>query len=120
MLHEIFNIENFNIISDEDNYYFLRALNNADNFDIDNYITVGENGNILTIRTDRSRYDKIPKYKENSTLSLNEIFDHIKMHHRLDTNCISLSSNANVSLLYGREYYKDKYVLVKIPKKEFG
>ena len=120
MLHEIFNIENFNIISDEDNYYFLRALNNADNFDIDNYITVGENGNILTIRTDRSRYDKIPKYKENSTLSLNEIFDHIKVHHRLDTNCISLSSNANVSLLYGREYYKDKYVLVKIPKKEFG
>ena len=120
MLDDIFNIENFNIISDEDNYYFLRALNNADNFDIDNYITIGENGNILTIRTDRSRYDKTPKYKEDATLSLEEIFDHIKVHHRTDTNCISLSSNANVSLLYGREYYKDKYVLVKVPKKEFG
>ena len=33
---EIFNIENFNLISDEENYYFFRALNIADNQDLEN------------------------------------------------------------------------------------
>ena len=42
------------------------------------------------------------------------------MHYRKDTNCISLSSNANVSISYGREFYKDKYIMLKVPKKEFG
>ena len=42
------------------------------------------------------------------------------MHYRKDTNCISLSSNANVSISYGRGFYKDKYVMVKVPKKGFG
>ena len=41
------------------------------------------------------------------------------MRQRKDTNCISLSSNANVSISYGRAFYKDKYVLVKVPKSEY-
>ena len=29
------------------------------------------------------------------------------MHYRKDTNCISLSSNANVSISYARGFYND-------------
>ena len=42
------------------------------------------------------------------------------MHYRKDTNCISLSSNGNVSISYGRGFYKDRYVMVKVPKSELG
>ena len=42
------------------------------------------------------------------------------MHYRKDTNCISLSSNGNVSISYGRGSYKDRYIMVKVPKREFG
>ena len=42
------------------------------------------------------------------------------MHYRKDTNCISLTSNANIAINYGRGSYKDKYVMVKVPKKELG
>ena len=34
MNKDLFNIENFNIIQDEDNYYFFRALNMGDLSDI--------------------------------------------------------------------------------------
>ena len=39
MLDKIFDINKFNIFSDEENYYFFRALNMADNADIENGIT---------------------------------------------------------------------------------
>lgn len=42
------------------------------------------------------------------------------MHYKKDTNCISLTSNANIAIDYGRGSYKDKYIMVKITKKEFG
>lgn len=42
------------------------------------------------------------------------------MHYRKDTNCISLSSNSNVSIAYGRGSYKDRYVMVKVPKGQLG
>ena len=48
-MDDVFNIENFNIIQDNDNYYFFRALNMADNADIDGNITTDENGNITRI-----------------------------------------------------------------------
>lgn len=116
----VFDIENFNILSDDDNYYFFRALNMGDNNDIETGITLDSNGEIYRIRTDRERYDKTPIYNSDSSISLVEMVDHIKMQHRTDTNCISLTSNANAAALYGRGYYKDKYVMVKVPKKEFG
>ena len=120
MDRNVFSIDNFDVISDDNYYYFFRALNMGDNSDIDNNITLDENNNIFRIRTDRERYEETPKYNEYSNLTLEEIFDHIKMHHRKDTNCISLTSNANVAAIYGRGYYKDKYVMIKVPKNELG
>ena len=115
MLDKVFNNETFDILEDEKYYYFFRALNKEDCNDLEKG-TITKNNKIITIRTDRQRCQNKTKYKEDSKISLEEVFDHIKMHHRKDTNCISLSINANVSLLYGREYYKDKYVIVKAPK----
>lgn len=116
----VFNIEKFNLIQDEENYYFFRALNMADNNDIENGITTSENGEIERIRTDRERFDGKTKYSEDSQISLEELYDHIKMHYRKDTNCISLTSNSNIAINYGRGSYKDKYVMIKVPKSEFG
>ena len=42
------------------------------------------------------------------------------MHYSKETNCISLTSNANIGVNYGRGSYKDRYVMIKISKKEFG
>ena len=120
MEDNLFDINNFNIIQDEENYYFFRALNMADNADIEQQTTISTNGKIERIRTDRERFEGITKYTEDSKISLEEIYDHIKMHYRKDTNCISLTSNANVAANYGRGSYKDRYVMIKIPKKEFG
>ena len=39
MLEEIFDIDKFNVYSDNDYYYFFRALNKDDNNDIDMNIT---------------------------------------------------------------------------------
>lgn len=108
-----------NIIQDDNYYYFFRALNMGDLSDIKNSITIS-NKHINMIRTDRERYDNIPKYSKDCEISLEQVFDHIKNHHRYDTNCISLSSNANVVLDYGRGNYKDQYVMIKIPKNELG
>lgn len=116
MDRSVFCIDNFNVLEDENFYYFFRALNNADNSDINSGITTNELNNIIKIRTDRERYSGETKYDIHSQISLEEVYDHIKMHYRKDTNCISLSSNANVSLVYGRGLYSDKYVLVKVPK----
>ena len=120
MNKEILEIDKFNIISDEENYYFFRALNMADNSDIEQETTISSDGKIERIRTDRERYEGKTKYTEESNISLEEVYDHIKMHYRKDTNCISLTSNANIAINYGRGSYKDKYVMIKIPKKELG
>ncbi len=124
-MEELFNIENFNIIEDEENYYFFRALNRADSKDLQDGTILDENGSFIRIRTDRERYEEdqengAAKYKEDDEISLEQAHDHIKMHYRKDTNCISLSSNANVLLDYGRRNYNDEYVMIKVSKKEMG
>ena len=124
-MDSVFDIANFNVIEDEENYYFFRALNMADNEDLEQGTILDSSGNFKRIRTDRERYEEdpekgIPKYNKDSKISLEQVYDHIKMHYRKDTNCISLSSNANVSISYGRGFYKDKYVMVKVPKSEIG
>ena len=113
MEDNLFDINNFNIIQDKENYYFFRALNLADNNDIEQGITISEDGKIERIRTDRERFDGRAKYSKDSQISLEEIYDHIKMHYRKDTNCISLTSNANIAVNYGRGSYKDRYVMIK-------
>ena len=124
-MENVFDIDNFNIIEDEENYYFFRALNMADNQDLETGVILDKTGNFEKIRTDRERYEEnpeneAPKYSKDAKISLEQVYDHIKMHYRKDTNCISLSSNGNVSISYGRGFYKDRYVMVKVPKKELG
>ena len=124
-METIFDIDNFNIIEDEENYYFFRALNMADNQDLENGTILDSTGNVAKIRTDRERYEEnqknsTPKYSKGAKISLEQVYDHIKMHYRKDTNCISLSSNCNVSISYGRGFYKDRYIMVKVTKKKFG
>lgn len=124
-MESLFDIDKFNIIEDEENYYFFRALNMADNQDLEAGVTLDNAGNIEKIRTDRERYEEnaekeLPKYSKDAEISLEQVYDHIKMHYRKDTNCISLSSNGNVSISYGRGFYKDRYVMVKVPKSELG
>ena len=120
MLEEIFDIDKFNVYSDNDYYYFFRALNKEDNNDIDTNITTDSNNRIERVRTNRERYNGVPKYSESSVLTLEEAVDHINTRHRKDTNCISLTSNANTAIMYGRGHYKDKYIVVKVPKKDIG
>ena len=124
-MKEQFGINTYNVLQDEENYYFFRALNMADNKDVEEGITLDENGNIARIRTDRERYienpeNGTPKYNANDNLSLEQAFDHIKIHYRKDTNCISMSNDTDVVINYGRVYYKDRYVIIKIPKNELG
>ena len=124
-MESLFDIDKFNIIEDEENYYFFRALNMADNQDLDTGTILDNTGNIEKIRTDRERYEEnaeneLPKYSKDAEITLEQVYDHIKMHYRKDTNCISLSSNGNVSISYGRGFYKDRYVMVKVPKSELG
>ena len=119
MLEDIFDLNTFNVYSDENNYFFFRALNMADNNDVETGITY-KNGQIERIRTNLERYEGEPIYSKDSNISLEEMFNHIKMHQRKDTNCISLTSNANSALTYGRGSYKDRYVMVTVPKEEIG
>ena len=119
MINEIFAIDNFNIISDDDNYYFFRALNKKDMADIENKVIVDENGKIVRVRTDREFYGETT-FKKDEPLTLEQIIEHIKMDYNRHTNCISFSSNANVCLTYGRGFYDDKYIMLKVPKNEMG
>lgn len=113
MNSNVFKIDNFNVIKDDDYYYVFRALNNEDYIDLIN----GKNDRI---RTDRERYEEtIGKSEYNgSQISLVEVYDHVKMHHLKNTNCISLSSNANISIDYGKNYH-EQYAMIKIPKNDF-
>jgi hypothetical protein len=116
----VFDINNFNVIQDDEFYYVFRSLEAGDIKDINNNIKG-------IMRTDRERFDGIPKYSEDSNISLEEMFDHIKMHYRLDTNCISFTTNAGIAIMYGRDNesftdgeFNDQYVVLKIPKHELG
>ena len=122
-MEEMFDIEKFNIISDEENYYFFRSLELGDIKDLEEGNIKDENGKYIRLRTDRERWEGThsikPRWNAESTVTLEEMYNHIKMHYSLETNCISLSSNANVARTYG-ETFSDKYVMIKVPKKEMG
>ena len=122
-MEEMFDIEKFNVISDEENYYFFRSLEPGDIKDLEEGNIKDENGKYIRLRTDRERWEGThsikPRWNAESTITLEEMYNHIKMHYSLETNCISLSSNANVARTYG-ETFSDKYVMIKVPKKEMG
>ena len=121
-MEELFDIEKFNVISDEENYYFFRSLEPGDIEDLEKGI-IKEGDNYTRIRTDRERWEEThqekPRWNSESKVTLEEMYNHIKMHYSLQTNCISLSSNANVARTYG-EAFSDKYVMIKVPKREMG
>ena len=122
-MEEIFDIEKFNVISDEENYYFFRSLEPGDIKDLEEGNIKDENGKYIRLRTDRERWEEThnikPRWNAESTVTLEEMYNHIKMHYSLETNCISLSSNANVARTYG-ETFSDKYVMIKVLRKEMG
>ena len=117
-MNELFNITN--CYQDSNYYYFFRALNKRDMTGIRNGSTLDSNGHISKIITDSTFYNNRNRYNEESNLTLEEMVNHVKTHYDKDTNCISLSSDANVCLTYGRSDYEDKYVIIKVPKKELG
>ena len=119
MLDKIFDINQFNIIQDDNYYYIFRALNNGDYSDITNGITL-EDGIVKRIRTDLERFQDVPLYKQDDEISLEEVHDHVKWRHRRDTNCISLSTNANVVSTYGRADYHNQYAIVAVPKEKIN
>lgn len=124
-INNLFGIEKFNLIQDDENYYFFRSLEDGDITDIQKWIIIDDNGNFLRLRTDRVRYvenqtDKAPIYSDDEQISLQQVKDHIKKNYRPDTNCISFSSNANVAIDYGRSMFSERYVLIRIPKDEMG
>ena len=121
-MEELFDIEKFNVISDDENYYFFRSLEPGDIEDIENGV-IKEGDDYTKLRTDRERWEEThqeePRWNSDSKVTLEEMYSHIKIHYSLQTNCISLSSNANVARTYG-EAFSDRYVMIKVPKKEMG
>ena len=117
-MDELFNITN--CYQDDNYYYFFRALNKRDMTGIRDKSTLDEAGHISKIVTDSTFYNHKDRYNEDSSLTLEEMVNHVKTHYDKDTNCISLSSDANVCLTYGRSDYEDKYIVVKVPKSELG
>ena len=51
-MEELFDIEKFNIISDEENYYFFRSLEPGDIEDLEKGI-IKDGDNYIRLRTDR-------------------------------------------------------------------
>ena len=117
-MNELFNITN--CYQDDNYYYFFRALNKRDMSGIRDKSILDESGRISKIITDSKFYNHTDRYNESSELTLEEMINHVKTHYDKDTNCISLSSDANVCLTYGRSDYEDKYVIIKVPKNELG
>ena len=101
------------VIFDGQYYYLFRSLNSGNRTDLRN--------GIKDIRTDSIRYFENNgtwgKYSTESQISLEELYDHVKMQYRRDTNCTSLSNDANVILTY---YTEDpKYVVVRYTPEEY-
>ena len=117
-MDELFNITN--CYQDDNYYYFFRALNKRDMAGIRDKSILDEAGHIRKIVTDNTFFNHKDRYNEDSSLTLEEMVNHVKTHYDKDTNCISLSSDANVCLTYGRSDYEDKYIVVKVPKNELG
>jgi hypothetical protein len=119
MLKDVFDINSFNVYSDDRYYYFFRALEELDLDKISDKTIIDADGNLSKLITDREYYGET-KYSADQEVSLKEMFDHIKMHYDRHTNCISFTSNANCALVYGRQTYDDQYVMMRVPKEELG
>ena len=101
------------VIFDGQYYYLFRSLNSANKTDLRN--------GIRDIRTNSIRYFEKNgtwgKYSTESQLSLEELYNHVKIMYRRATNCNSLSNDANVVLTYHTE--DPKYVVVRYTPEEY-
>lgn len=123
-LNDIFGINFFDVIKDDKYFYFFRALNKEDNKDLEEG-KITENGKIIKIRTDTQRWKENniglkPRYDEYVENSIKQMYDHIKPKFCRCTNCISLSCSSIISVHYGRDFYNDTYVMIKIKKEEMS
>ena len=84
-LENLFNIENFNIYSDDENYYFFRSLEEVDVESIKNRSIVDESGKIIRLITDREFYGETT-FTKNSDISLEEITEQARQNPRLRMN----------------------------------
>lgn len=109
----LFDIDSYNLIEDDENYYVFRTVNKENEDELDD-----EHERYLRTSRERAeRREKVVKYSADSEISLEEIYDNIKFTNgNKETNCISFSTNANVSL----DYRNDRFVMLKIPKEEMG
>ena len=76
-MNNIFDIESFNLIEDEENYYFFRSLEPGDLKDLENG-TIKENNEYTRLRTDRERWEEehsgeSPRWNSESEVSLEEM-----------------------------------------------
>ena len=123
-MSDIFGIENFNVIEDEENYYYFRSLEPGDIEDLEAGRIKDEEGKYIRLRTDRERWEetnkgKNPRWTEKDEISLEQLYYHIKYNYSLQTNCISLTSSAAVAKMYG-DQFSQRYVMITVPKKEMG
>lgn len=82
MNYDTFSMEKFNVIQDDEYYYVYRAIEDVDREDIINEF-LKHNKDIDRIRTYRERYEELhgkAKYSKDSEISLEEMYDYIKMH----------------------------------------
>lgn len=99
------------IIEDDENYYIFRTLNQDNIQDLEDtskkYIrTKGE------VLRDKG---EVTQYSEEDKISLEEVYSNVKIaRNGKDNNCMSFSSNTNVSL----DYDNNRYVMIKIPKED--
>lgn len=116
-MDEIFDISKFNIIQDDDNYYFFRTINKDELSENENSVSGAQTTSKL--ETGLIKHGKVSKYTLEDQISLEEVHDHVKWGHRKDTNCISLSTNSNISLTYGYNDNDKQYVMITVPKSKF-
>ena len=99
-MSDIFGIENYNVIEDEENYYFFRSLEPGDIEDLDAETIQDDEGKYIRLRTDRERWEetnkgKNPRWTEKDEISLEQLYHHIKYNYSLQTNCISLTGQCD-------------------------
>ena len=109
MNSELFSMGHFNVIEDNENYYIFRTISNED-------IEELEDESETNLRTHRERANiegGETRYNEEGQVTLQEVYDSVKVTRAgKSTNCISFSTNANVSL----DFNNNRYVMIAVPK----
>ena len=106
---EVFDLNTFNIIEDDENIYIFRALNEENIKDLENaeIDSIRTKGQVIRDNGGETRYGK------DSKVSLEEIYSNVRVAGSgKNNNCISFSTNPNVSL----DYTSDRYIMYAIPK----